>query len=56
MVAGNPLWSGEGDRAGFDRDVDFSVVDLARGIREVGCDEDRSLLGQGGGCEQSKRQ
>jgi hypothetical protein len=45
VVAGNPLGCGEGDGAGFDGDVDFGVVKLARGFREVRGDLDRGLLG-----------
>ena len=45
VVAGDPLRRGEGDGAGLDGNVDLSVVELARGVGEIGSDLDRGLLG-----------
>jgi hypothetical protein len=51
VVARDPLGSGEGERAGFDGEVDLGVVELARGFGEVGGDLDGGLLGEGSGGE-----
>jgi hypothetical protein len=47
MVAGNPLGCCERDGAGFDWNINFGMVELARGFGEVRCDLDGSLLGLG---------
>jgi hypothetical protein len=53
MVAGYPLGCGEGDGPGLDGDVDFGVIELARGLGEVRGDLDGSLLGfEEGGCSE----
>ena len=58
VVAGDPLGGGEVDYAGFDGDVDLSVVELAGGVGEVGGDGDGGLLGagEGGGGEDCEKE
>ena len=44
VVAGDPLGRGEGDGAGLDGEVDLGVVELARGVGEIGGDLDGGFL------------
>ena len=52
VVAGNPLRRDEREGACFDRDVDFSMEEVAGSLREVCGDADGGLLGVRGRGEQ----
>ncbi len=62
MGAGDPLRRDEGNRAGFDGDVDLGVVELAGGLGEVGCDLNGRLrvgcscADAGEACQKSERE
>src|ERR1700720_4932768 len=44
VSTGNPFGSGKRERASGHRQIDFSVIELARGVRKIGGDLNRCLL------------